>query len=296
MYTADLIDIAINGSGILAEDFTLSSSNTLESIYSVGKRNIVSISPNGPLTNTFKFSFYPEIDNNPIHSGMNILRNLLTGDNMYSNHQLYSGVQIEFAGLTGFSCFPESYSVHIEPNLPVKGNASFISYLPLSGTVIRARAYNDNKRKKYNTTSGIAFGWSAFATNSSAALLSRAYGIDYEFNAQFEPTYQVGKTIPQQVNFMGADEKISFIRDDFVYIKHSGQFAWASGDCYSGVVVDSGTYDNLIDLYTMQFISPTNTDLRVMQFDISGAKVINTELSIRVDDYLRSTTTITNSF
>ena len=291
MLVADLIDIAINGSGILAEDFTLSSSNSLESIYEVGRRGVASISPNGPLTNTFKFSFIPEISNNPVHSGINILRNLLTGDNMYALHEAYSGVQIEFAGITGYSCFPESYSVHIEPNLPVKANASFISYLPLSGTVTQRRG-----NIQYNTTHSIAHGWSAFATSSNAALLSKAYGIDYDFTCQFEPTYQFGKTIPQQVNFMGADERISFVRDDFVYVKHSGQLAWASGNALSGVIVDSGTYDNLIDLYTINFICPGNTDLRVMQFDISGAKVTNTDLSVRVDDYLRSVTTITNSF
>ena len=296
MLISDLIDIAINGSGILAEDFTLSSSNSLESIYEVGRRGVASISPNGPLINTFKFSFLPEIGNNPVHSGVAILRNLLTGDNMYSNHQLYSGVKIEFAGITGFSCFPESYSVNVEPNQPVRANASFVSYHPLSGTITRARAYNDDNRKKYNTTSGIAFGWSVFTTNSANNLVSRTYGMDYEFNAEFEPTYQFGNTVPQQINFMGANERISFVRDDFVKVFHSGCFAWASGDCYSGVVVDSGTYDNLIDLYTMQYIYPNNTDLRSMQFDISGAKVTNTDLSVRIDDYLRSVTTITNSF
>ena len=294
MYLFNNIHIAIDRSGILADDVSLSSSNSLDPIYSVGKRNPVSISPNGSLTNSIRISYTPQLDNNPVHSGMNSLRNLLTGDNMYSLHQAYSGHTIEFAGLTGYDFYLQNYSVQIQPNLPVKANASFVSFLPLSGTILPKDSHI-----KYSTDLSapvIPFGWSAFATNSSAALLSRVYGMDYSFDAQFEPTYQVGSTIPQQVNFMGADEKLSLVRDDFVKVYHSGRLAWASGDCYSGVVVDSGTYDNLIDLYGINFICAGNTDLRVMQFDISGAKVTNTDLSVRVDDYLRSVTTITNSF
>lgn len=295
MYLYNNIDFAIDRSGILADDVSLSSSNSLESIYSVGRRGIASISPNGPLTNRFRISFTPELDNNPVHSGVASLRNLLTGDNMYSLHQAYSGHQIEFAGLTGYSCYIENYSLHLEPNQPAKANASFISFLPLSGTLLP----RDGHIKYSDDLLGVPIvpeGWSAFCTSSSAAALSRCYGMDYEFSAQFEPTYQFGKTIPQQVNFMGADEKITFVRDDFVKVYHSGRLAWASGDCYSGVVVDSGTYDNLIDLYSVNFICAGNTDFRNMQFDISGAKVTNTDLSVRVDDYLRSVTTITNSF
>src|SRR3990167_7544728 len=92
------VDVTIGGTGILAESASLSSQNSIEPQFILGRRGNIDQSPAGPQKTTFNFNYLLEIDNEPGLTGIKNLKNL-------SNPNSGENVTIAIAGITGYNCY-----------------------------------------------------------------------------------------------------------------------------------------------------------------------------------------------
>ncbi|SRR3990167_518630 len=284
MYQHDRINVLINGSGLLAESASLNSSNQLSPNYQIGKRGIASITASGPIKNVFNFSYTPKLDYDSAFIDCSGLKDLV-------NDLYFTGSIIEFGGITGYNCYLQSYSLHAEPNVLVKAQASYISFNELSGTLLPKKAI-----PTMNEANAIAWGPTVYITTQTGYYLTPVFSFDYNFQADFEPIYTFGRAFPSQINFMGASENMTFIRDNFIKVYFTGKDAYNNEA--NSYIVNSGTEDPFINMLDIAFTCNTGLEERFPSFvfNISGAKITNSEMNVRVDDYLKSTTTIVNYY
>jgi hypothetical protein len=134
----DEVFALVNQSGILALNASLSQTNSIVPVYSLGKYWTVNQTPNGPIKSTFSLSYYPNIGKEPNYDILQTLRGL-------SDDIIYSGTRIVIAGVTGFNCYLSSYEIQSAPNNLVKSSVTYESFLPTSGQISpRAFASTDD--------------------------------------------------------------------------------------------------------------------------------------------------------
>ncbi len=272
------IDVTIGGSGILAESAQISSKNTLLGVYSVGSKGVISNSPNGPIKNTFSFSYFCEINNEPNYGLVNTIKSLI------NDVFIHSGTTIAVAGITGYNCYLDSYSIRISPNSPIKANASFSSYIPTSGTV---RIKESISPVQYNTNNSIGYGWLTFVTDTGNFTSFPSYSFDYSWSASWEPIYSVGQINPVQVNINGGSENFNLLTEKFINIGFTGE----------------PPYNNLININNNNFNIAcasiglvSNAGYNTMTFNISGSQISSSNLSASVDNIVLSQTTFNKFF
>lgn len=269
----DNCDISINGSGIIADSVSIKLDNSSSPIYTIGRKGSFNQIPNGPIKNSFQISYIPEISNEPSYNVASGLKDLLipTG---------FTGVTIVVGGITGYNCYLESYSIQAQSNQLIRSNANYVSFLPVSGLFLNRATGN-----RYNLSDTMAHGWTTFILNNTG---NPVYNFDYSYEAGWQPTYVLGRKDPSQVDLMRGSEKMSFTRDIFQNIIFSGENA-------------SGSFLNITpNQYTVQLskisLCCSGTTTISLNFNVSGAIISSTQVEAKVDDILKSTTTITKYF
>jgi len=260
------IDISIGGTGILAESASLSSENSIAPHFILGKRGIIDQSPEGPTKTTFSFNYLLEIDNEPGLTGINKLKTL-------SNPNSGENITISIAGITGYNCYLENYSIKIMPNDLLQVNSQYTSFVPTSGSVLSS----DNSIS-YNTTNSLAHSWNTFLFDSGN--FTTIYDFDYNFQTSFQPQYKIGQKTPSQVTLMSINETMNFTRDNFNHINFTG----------SGIENVFNTSDSKIDIYSISLLCSNTPSL--FNIDISGGKVKQEELNVGLDDFVKIKTNI----
>ncbi len=263
--------IGIN-SGILAESASIDSSNSIDPVIVIGKKGIINQVPNGPLTNEISISYYPEIRYEPNFQIISFLKNL-TSD--------YDGINVEIGGVIARNCYLKSYSLKNSPNEITKASVNFISYLPLSGTLLPKSG-----DIFYNKSQTIGHGWTTFITTSGEATGAPTYEFNYDFDVEWEPIYLLGQTNPTEVKLMGGSEKIEIVRDAFYQVKFSGEIA-------SGNLIQA-LNDNNIDIMSLGFLCSGYND--TLAISISGGRVKNSIINYGIDDIIKISTTINKYF
>lgn len=123
-------------------------------------------------------------------------------------------------------------------------------------------------------------GWTTFVTTSSGFLTTKTYEMDYNFQANWKPTYILGQKNPIQVDLLSCAENISLIREDFYNVTFSGQSGMGN--------IFALNEDGNIRMHKLGFLCDTGNS-GVLLFNVSGAVIHSTELNGRLDDFIKST-------
>ena len=117
-------------------------------------------------------------------------------------------------------------------------------------------------------------------TTSGNRLIAPTYDFNYQFEANWQPIYILGRKNPQEVHLMDGTEEMSFVRDSFTHIQFSGEDT--SGSFITG--------DYTIDLFNYKLVAGTNNGS--LQFDVSGSSIIDTKLTVDLNNFVRTATTV----
>lgn len=260
------VDSTINGTGILAESAAISSRNSVQPVYAVGKIGQRGQAPFGPLTSTFQFNYIPELNSEPNIDIRNLIINL-TGDHAYS------GVQLVIGGMTGSNCYLQRLGIEADTNEPVKASVAFSTFTPVSG-----QPSVKTGTTSYNAKNAYAHGWSVHIQDTGNSQSTPTYNFSYGLDVQWEPVYIMGQTKPANVKLMAARETVAFSRDVARNILHSGENL-------SGFL-DGTTGDmRLLDI-TFSCSSDPDTTLPSIRIPLSGFTIIESDVSANLNDFL----------
>lgn len=279
-------NVTINGTGLVCEAAQIDSKNSLTPIYVLGKKGTISQSPNGSIENVFNINYYIDLKREPSYGISNQIKTL-TDDGSYS------GVAIAVGGITGRSCFLNSYSFSVQPNDLIRANATYTSFRPLIGNL--AFLSGDY----YNTIQTLGHAWTTYALSTGNVTSLPVYKLDYNFQAEWKPTYTISRPYPVQVNLMSASEEISVLIDRYYDIRFSGESPMLrlfSG----GAINDSGIkVSGLAVLCTGGNLASGSgyaqsfgfENVAGMVINISGFRISNVNINAQVDDFVNNRTT-----
>lgn len=264
------IDILLNGRGIVAENASISSNNTLQSIYTLGNNNS-SLEPNAGIRNSFKIDYL-------LDTSYDVNFSLVAAAKIGNT---IGPIPLEIAGYSD-SVYLQSVAFQAQPNQPIKVAASYYSFTPISGQMTPKRGTISYDVSVEN----LAHGWTTFLTSSGNYLSVPTYEFSYEATLEWEPTYIIGVKEPYLVQLLGGVEKLTFTRDTFSKILFSGEEATSS--------LLSSDFERQIGL-TGLALSWNNT-ANSLAFGLKNAKVTTTQLTAQVDSQIYTNVTINSSF
>ena len=270
----------VNGTGIIADSASLSTENNLSPLYVIGKKGIINNSPKGSIKNSFRFSYYPQLNSEPNVLISNLLKNFVnSGGN-------YSGVTLSICNITGYNCYLDSFSIKAAPNDLVRASASFTSFIPLSGSV--NTGFNDI------VIDSLAYGWATYVASGASYLTVPTYDFEYSFEANWSPFYVLGNKYPAQIDLLSCSEQIKLQRDAFYQSSFSGndpcsQFMSCSLD---GTDIEIA---NLSFVCEAEGFGGTPSGQSIT-FTITGGKLTNSNLDAKVDDIVRVDSVITKYY
>ena len=267
----DNIDVAINGSGILAESASIAQVNYLAPAYILEKRGEMSQPVKDSIRSKIDIGYLVEVDHEPSLGIVNSIKEFRTDD-----HDAKPFV-VEVANISG-SFYLEDYQLRIQPNQTVKASASFVSYDPLSGDVSTKRV--GSEAINYNQTNSLAHGWTTYVTNSGVAREIPTYSFEYQFRASWNPIYAIGQPFPRQVQLLNAGEMIVITKDDYKHVQFSGQKA---GDAFAS---EYGN-DLVVEAVRLNLLCDSDTG-KCLQIGMSGGVVVNSRLQANIGDMVRN--------
>jgi hypothetical protein len=267
----DNIDVAINGSGILAESAAIAQVNYLDPAYVLEKRGEMSQPVKDSIRSKIDIGYFVEVDHEPSLGIVDSIKKFRTDDH---NAKPFT---VEIANISG-SFYLEDYQLRIQPNQIVKAAVSFVSYDPLSGDVSTKRVGSD--AINYNQTNSFAHGWTTFVTNSGVAREFPTYSFEYQFRASWNPIYSIGNPYPKQVQLLNAGEMLVLTRDDFKHVQFSGQQATEAFASEHG-------NDYVVDAVRLNLLCDSNTG-QCLQIGMSGGVIVNSRLQAQVGEMVRS--------
>ncbi len=268
----DQIDVSINETGLLAESASLSVENGLETVRAVGRKGTIATIPAGPLRNSFSVNYVAEVTREP---NLGVLNSLKTIESTLS----YDPLVIKFGGLSG-SFFLEGYSLKFAPNDVARASVTYQGFTPLSGS-LRASGMVDPPIN----VSGLMHGWTTFSTTPDNFQRTPVLAFDYSFRANWEPVYVVGRAFPLQVQYLGADESMSFTTERFSHLPFSGQ----------AVVDHLGFETPSIQAVSLSFVCDGN-DSNLAQIDITNAQVKNKQVGANIGGVMQTTSIAIKSY
>ncbi len=272
---SDNVNVFVNGSGILAEIASLSTSVNLTPIHILNRKGSVNQSIGGPLSSKFSFTYPVELNNEPNFLQVKYLK---TGFNNFN----FDGSIVSIGGITG-SCYLDSYSFRINPNEIIKSTVEYTSYVPLTGFLQKKQTYNYDLQ----LNSGLAHALTTLIINGDTTQVVN-YGISYDFKANWQPIYSVGNIYPTQINLLGGEENLSVIRDYYTGLSVSGQ-------SLTGNIGSYGAGGNLITINELAFAYNLVANFPIY-IDMSGAQVNNVKVDVNLNDIIRVTNTATKYF
>ena len=271
VYSFDQTDVLINRTGLLCESASLNQQNNLRPIYTLGKQKISNQSPNGPITSNLNLNYTIDTTNEPIYAiSTGIIAE--TGD--------YQTTIVEIGGITG-SYYLENYNFRVSPNQIINSNASFVSFLPLSGQPISKQS---NISYNLSGWTGVANAWNTYVYLDTLPDIIPLYDLNYSFKANWEPIYVLGQKYPNQVKLQNGQQDFSFISETFDLIAFSGKDI-------RNVYGITGLFVDMWGLGTS-----INVQSKRIQFNFSGAQVKNIAFDNKIDDIGRININATKYF
>ena len=267
----DNCDIAVNGSGILATNASISSENSVEAAYILGYTRPSNQLPYGSIKSIFNATYLPVISQEPNCAAIGKIKAMI-------NDSGYMGEKFELAGLTNDYCFLTSYNLKIVPNNIAESDVSYTTFWPLCGN-LRGKSNNI----EYYNQGDISHSWSTFIINSGDYTLSPVYNFAYAFRATWLPVYAIGKTYPVEVKLINAQEIISFDIDNYRNVLFSGE------EVYNNLFQGNGgdiTFKNF-SITCSDGCDTTGNSSNMLSLNISGFKVKNTIVSSQGGEILR---------
>lgn len=263
------IDVTVNGTGILAENASVSANNNLAPIYALGKKNITPQAITGPFQGNMQFDYIMDLGVEPNQPITTTLKTTFP-----TFHHEPSRITI--AGLTGFS-YLDSYSINISPNNPGKSVASYLVFTPFSGALAPKKG-----NFPYNTSGirALSHGWSTRVTTPEETFTFPTFEFNYNFKANWQPVYVIGKTIPTQVHLMSIEENISISKDFYKNILIEGQEGWQFLNFSSPTANIS-----IIALFGELLAGGP----AILNININGMKVRSSKLSAGLNDVVKNT-------
>lgn len=208
MLNFDNCIVLVNGTGIICENASINSTNELLPVYSIGRQGVSDTVPNGPINTSFNLSYYPDLKKEVIFSQLNTIKTI-TADN------LYSGISIIVGGITGKHCYLQNFTINAQPNDTLTANATFISYFQPVGDLLKLR-------KITGSFQNFGHGWTTFVGGSGNINTFPTYELNYNFGAEWQPTYILGRVTPIQTNLLSATERLDLLIDKYYNIEFSG--------------------------------------------------------------------------
>ena len=280
----DNCDVRINGTGVLADSASINSRNSISPAYSLGFKYPLNQVSEGPIETNIGVSYFMIISGDPIFPIVNTLKNL-------DPSVPYSGISgVLIGGVTGFNCYLNSFSIRSNPNELTKVNASFITFNSLSGQFRNKTSpqiiFGDGSE------SSLGIGWTTLILSGNSYQTNPIYELNYNFNAIWHPVFLLGSQTPSQVILQGISERISFAREQYFHVNYSGEVPYG--------VETNKMINGFPDQSSITF-SGYGTGSLVNNFppltiNISGSRIQSSDVQARIDDFVRTTTTITNYF
>jgi len=208
----DQCEITINNTGIIATSANINSDINLGPVYTLGKRKPFRQQvATGPSSSTFQIQYIINPTGDPAFKNISEIKSFISAPTNYD------GVKIALAGITGYSCYLNNYTIKIEPNNVVTAQANYITYLPLSGslnTKVNPNSASANSiahSSKTNLISGRSVG-----TNDT-------YNFTYTFAANLNPIYVLGRREPVEVKPIRAQETVNMTENIFNKLVYTGE-------------------------------------------------------------------------
>src|SRR3990167_6777018 len=201
----DKCDVAVNGTGIMADSASLSSENVLTPIYVVGYKGIKDNSPGGNIKNTFQINYFIEPNRSPNFSIINDIKT-------FTNDNTWTPQTVEIGTITGFSSYLQSFNLKVPLNQPAKASVSYVSFNPTSGVLqdsIGSIGYDETSELN------LLHGWSTFITSSGNYTSIKIFDFEYGITVNWSPIYTLGRFYPNQVELMGGAERLTIVTDNF---------------------------------------------------------------------------------
>ena len=282
---------------LLATDCSLSFSNSMQPLYSIGTKGALGQFPAAARQGDLSFNFLTTItgENGGGRVGGagvagNIVNYLASGIKNSTNSHA-SGVQIKFAGVSG-SGFLNSYGFNVGSNTISTSSAGFTFFgsgdqmAPVSGYIAE---FAGNTAQTGILATGVAHGrytnLDTFRTSIASTAAERAIGpaaqedgtifsADYSISFNHVPVYKVGQEFPTTTFYTTAQESLGITEDVF----------------NSGLAFDQAG-QNL----TMQ-VKGLNTAGQAMEVGLSGATQVSTAMSAGMDDIVRTQKNLTSVY
>ena len=280
------VDFAGVGETLLASDFTVNYSASVQPLYAIGGKGSLGQFPAAARVGDASFNFITTITGTTYGQRGNII-NFLASGIKHSVGSTASGVMISGAGVSGIG-FLNSYSFNVASNSVSTSSASFTffgsgSSLPMTGR-LEDHLAGGGARGAAELATGVAHGRYTPLTTLKTTInpgggdaeVGTVFGADYSISFNHSPIYKIGQEFPTTSLYTTAQESINVTEDIF----------------QSGLAFDETASDYTIDLHGLDTTSTNDK----MQLKMISGKQVSTSMSAGLDDIVRSQKTLTAAY
>jgi len=261
----DECDAIVNGTGILATQASLSISNSLTPIKTIGKRGALTQSAQSDLTANLQLNYFLETDNEPNYELVQEIKNFFLKDEIYSPKQLVIG------GISG-EYYLNSYSIQAKPNEIITAAASYLNFGGVSGSFAKK-----NSSITYNKSNGNNIGAFVFITETGNYLENKTLSFEYNFACTWQPINVIGQRKQVEVKLLSAEEKITVEKEKFSNLSFSGDKA--------SLTLFNSDETGTIKIYGFKFACSKDTSFG-KEISLSGFRINQSEVGVAVDGFL----------
>ena len=292
-------DVRVNGTGVMAENVSLSTSNALVAVRSMGRNLAETSDPDGQYSTQVRMSYYLEVEKDPVYANgtdyLGMVHNVVN-----PNYEDIPANIIVVAGITG-AYYLNSYSLSVSQNDVIKAQASYVGFTPPTG-IIQKRA---EKLDYAESFSGLAHSWTTTLIAEESVILEPVYDFQYDFKGVVNPIYVLGQKYPKQVQLLTAEETISVIKEsasinisgvgmDAHPITFYGESGWQlfSGQLEDGTSFNEYNADSPPRIKIEPLSGLCDTSNSYMEFDFSGMKIESTDITVDANDFAKASFTL----
>ncbi len=263
------IKVQVNSQNIMAETASLSQDGEQKPIYILNNISPFDSSPSN-LKNSLILTYYVEPQTDPNYLIISGWKNTNATGNLQATINL---------GDIIFTGYLNSYSFNITPNNPIRIQAGYSIFTPITGNFTHQVSVIDNTDK----SSGIAHYWSAnFLLNNNSISDNNILQADYSFDSNITPYYSLGNIYPYQISCLEATENFNIISEVQNNVNFSG--------------------NNLINLFNMDNIKLKNLasilggNTYQIDFNLSGFLRQTEKVDIKNEDMILFQSTFNKNY
>ena len=263
----DQCEVSIAGTGIMANQVSLSNSNSLTPIKVIGKRGVLTQTLTNDITSNLQISYYLETDSEPNFAIVQEIKDFFSKDEIYTPRTVVVG------GITG-QYYLNKYSIKATPNNVLNATVDYLGYGGVSGDFIEK-----NNSIVYNKSNGEQLGLYVFITSTGNFAANKSLSFDYSFSCQWQPIYTIGQRQPREVKLLGASEEITIERENYHNLTFSGDSA--------AIALFNSSENETVKIYGIKFTCDQNIT-NAKEISLSGFRVKQSDVSVSTDSFLLS--------